>query len=157
MLNAWLHLIALIVYLGAIGGLWLLLLPSLSVIEKHENRANFLARGLKFYNPLQVGALGILLFTGAFQLTELKAIYREAFVKQIGYDLGMKLLFAFLLVIFSVYQSMGIGHRFVRRHEGGEPVTAQELESVVRRLRSSNWCILFFALITFWFGLRLRS
>jgi len=157
MLNAWLHLIALIVYLGAIGGLWLLLLPSRSVIEKHENRANFLARGLKFYNPLQVGALGILLFTGAFQLTELKAIYREAFVKQIGYDLSMKLLFAFLLVIFSVYQSMGIGHRFVRRHEGGEPVTAQELESVVRRLRSSNWCILFFALITFWFGLRLRS
>ena len=157
MLNAWLHLIALIVYLGAIGGLWLLLLPSLSVIEKHEDRANFLARGLKFYNPLQVGALGILLFTGAFQLTELKAIYREAFVKQFGYDLGMKLLFAFLLVIFSVYQSMGIGHRFVRRHEGGEPVTSQELESVVRRLRSSNWCILFFALITFWFGLRLRS
>ena len=157
MLNAWLHLIALIVYLGAIGGLWLLLLPSLSVIEKHENRANFLARGLKFYNPLQVGALGILLFTGAFQLTELKAIYREAFVKQFGYDLGMKLLFAFLLVIFSVYQSMGIGHRLVRRHEGGEPVTSQELESVVRRLRSSNWCILFFALITFWFGLRLRS
>src|ERR1700751_4422267 len=157
MLNAWLHLIAIIVYLGAIGGLWLLLLPSLSVIEKHENRANFLARGLKFYNPLQVGALGILLFTGAFQLTELKAIYREAFVKQFGYDLGMKLLFAFLLVIFSVYQSMGIGHRFVRRHEGGEPVTSQELESVVRRLRSSNWCILFFALITFWFGLRLRS
>jgi len=157
MLNAWLHLIALIVYLGAIGGLWLLLLPSLSVIEKHENRANFLARGLKFYNPLQVGALGILLFTGAFQLTELKAIYREAFVKQFGYDLGMKLLFAFLLVIFSVYQSMGIGHRFVRRHEGGKPVTSQELESVVRRLRSSNWCILFFALITFWFGLRLRS
>jgi uncharacterized membrane protein len=157
MLNAWLHLIALIVYLGAIGGLWLLLLPSLSVIEKHENRANFLARGLKFYNPLQIGALGILLFTGAFQLTELKAIYRETFVKQLGYDLGMKLLFAFLLVIFSVYQSMGIGHRFVRRHEGGEPVTSQELESVVRRLRSSNWCILFFALITFWFGLGLRS
>jgi uncharacterized membrane protein len=157
MLNAWLHLIALVVYLGAIGGLWFLLLPSLSIIENHESRATFLARGLKLYNPLQVGALGILLFTGAFQLTELKAIYREAFVKQLGYDLGMKLFFAFLLVIFSVYQSMGIGHRFVRRYEGGEPVTSQELESVVRRLRSSNWCILFFALITFWFGLRLRS
>jgi len=157
MLNAWLHLIALIVYLGAVGGLWFLLLPALSVVQTYEHRANFLARGLKLYNPLQVGALGILLFTGAFQLTELKAIYREAFVKQFGYDLGMKLLFAFLLVIFSVYQSMGIGHRFVRRHEGGEPVTSQELESVVRRLRSLNWCILFFALITFWFGLRLRS
>jgi len=157
MLNAWLHLIALIVYLGAVGGLWFLLLPSLSAIEGSESKANFLVRGLRLYNPLQVGALGILLFTGAFQLTELKAIYREALVQQLGYDLGMKLLFAFLLVIFSVYQSMGIGHRFVRRHESGEPVTSQELESVVRRLRTSNWCILFFALITFWFGLRLRS
>ena len=157
MLNAWLHLIALIVFLGAVGGLWFLLLPSLSVIEGSENKANFLVRGLRLYNPLQVGALGILLFTGAFQLTELKAVYREAFVQQLGYDLSMKLLFAFLLVIFSVYQSMGIGHRFVRRHESGEPVTSEELESVVRRLRSSNWCILFFALVTFWFGLRLRS
>jgi uncharacterized membrane protein len=157
MLNAWLHLIALIVYLGAIGGLWLLLLPSLAVIDKHETKVAFLARGLKFYNPLQVGALGILLFTGAFQLTELKAIYREAFLKQLGYDLSMKLVFAFLLVIFSVYQAMGIGHRFVKRHEGGESVTAQELDSVIRRLRSSNWCILFFALITLWFGFQLRS
>src|SRR5215469_9602798 len=157
MLNAWLHLIALIVYLGAVGGLWFLLLPALSVVQTYENRANFLARGLKLYNPLQVGALGILLFTGAFQLTELKAIYREAFVKQFGYDLSMKLVFAFLLVIFSVYQAMGIGHRFVKRHEGGESVTAQELNSVIRRLRSSNWCILFFALITLWFGFHLRS
>ena len=157
MLTAWLHVIALIVYLGAIAGLWALLLPSLSVIDKHEDKVTFLARGLKFYNPLQVGALGILLFTGAFQLTELKAAYREAFVKQLGYSLGMKLLFAFLLIIFSVYQSMGIGHRFVRRHEGGEPVTPQELDSVVRRLRSSNWVIVAFALIVLWFGLRLRS
>jgi hypothetical protein len=157
MLNGWLHVIALIVYLGAIAGLCVLLLPSLSVIDKHEDKVAFLARGLKFHNPLQVGALGILLFTGAFQLTELKAVYREAFLKQFGYHLGIKLLFAFFLVIFSVYQSMGIGHRFVRRHEGGESVTPRELESVIGRLKSSNWCILLLALITLWFGLRLRS
>jgi hypothetical protein len=116
----------------------------------------FLARGLKFYNPLQVGALGMLIFTGAFQLTELKAAYRELFVKQFGYQLAVKLLFVFLLVIFSVYQSMGLGHRFVRRHEGGDAVSPQELDSLVRRLKGAHWCILILALITLWLGLGLR-
>lgn len=157
MLYSWLHVIALIVYLGAVIGFWLMLLPSVAVLEKHEERVQFLARGLKFYNPLQVGALGILLFTGAFQLTELKAVYREAFVRQFGYDLFIKLLFAFLLVIFSVYQALGIGHRFVRRHEGGDAVTVAEFATIIQRLKSANWCILFLAVITLWLGLRLRS
>jgi len=156
MLNSWLHLLALIVYLGAVVGLWAILLPSAAAIEKHEDRAGFLARGLKYYNPLQVGALGILIFTGAFQLTELKAMYRELFIKQVGYQLAVKLTFAFLLVIFSVYQSMGIGHRFVRRHEGGDAVSPQELDSLIRRLKSAHWCICILALITLWLGLRLR-
>ena len=156
MLNSWLHLVAFIVYLGAVVGLWAILLPSLTAIDRHEDRENFLARALKFYNPLQVGALGILIFSGAFQLTELKAMYRELFVKQLGYQLAVKLAFAFLLVIFSVYQSMGIGHRFVRRHEGGEVVSPQELDFLIRHLKSAHWCILILALVTLWLGLGLR-
>ena len=157
MLNSWLHLLALIVYLGAVVGLWAILLPSLTAIDRHEDRTSFLARALKIYNPLQVGALGILIFSGAFQLTELKAMYRELFVKQVGYQLAVKLTFAFLLVIFSVYQSMGIGHRFVRRHDGGDAVSPQELDSIVRRLKNAHWGILILALITLWLGLGLRS
>lgn len=157
MFYTWLHLIALIVYLGAVVGFWLMLLPATAALDGHEEKTRFLARGLKFYNPLQVGALGILLFTGAFQLTELKAAYREAFVSHIAYTLGIKLLFAFLLVIFSVYQALGIGHRFVRRHEGGDTVSAAELASIVHRLKSANWCILLLAAITLWLGIRLRS
>jgi len=156
MLYSWLHLIALIVYLGAVIGFWLMLLPSVAILDKHEDKVQFLARGLKFYNPLQVGSLGIILFTGAFQLTELKAAYREMFVKQIAFNLGVKLCFAFLLVIFSVYQALGIGHRFVRRLEGGDSVSAEELNSIIRRLKSANWCILLLAAITLWLGIRLR-
>jgi uncharacterized membrane protein len=157
MFNSWLHIIALIAYLGAIVGLAVMLLPSLSSVERHEDKVHFLARGLKFYNPLQVGALGLVLFSGAFQLTHLKAIYREMFLKQLGYNLGIKLTFAFLLVFFSVYQAMGIGHRFVKRHELGENVTPNELDSVVRRLKGANWLILILALLTVWLGLRLQS
>src|ERR1043166_6451756 len=141
MLNGWLHLIALFAYFGSVVGLPAMLLPAVSTIKSHEDRLALLVRGLKLYNPLQVGALGILIFSGAFQLTELKAAYRELFVKQLGYNLSIKLLFAFFVVIFSVYQSMGVGHRFVRRQETGEPVSPRELENVTRRLRALNWCI----------------
>ena len=155
MLNSWLHIIALIVYIGAITGLWLILLPALLRAHDHEVKVELLAHSLKFYNPLHIGALGIVLFTGAFQLTELKATYRQLFVQQFGYSLGVKLLFVFLLVIFSVYQSMGIGHRFVRRQQSGAAVTPQELKSVIRRLKLANACIIILAAITFWLGLRL--
>jgi uncharacterized membrane protein len=157
MLFSWLHVIALTVYLGAVVGFWLMLLPAASILEKHEEKTRFLARGLKFYDPLQVGALGILLFSGAFQLTELKAAYREMFAKQIGYNLFIKLIFAFVLVILSVYQALGVGHRLVKRHEGGERVTPEELASIIRRLTSANWGILLFAAVTLWLGIRLRS
>ena len=157
MIYSWLHLIALIVYLGAVVGFWLMLLPSAAILDTHDEKIRFLARGLKFYNPLQVGALGIILFSGAFQLTELKAAYRETFIKQVGYNLGIKLLFVFFLVIFSVYQALGVGHRFVKRVEAGDEVKPDELVSIIRRLRSANWLMLLFAAVTMWLGLRLRG
>lgn len=157
MLNSWLHVIALTVYLGAVVALWLMLLPAASSLDDHDDRTQFLIRGLKLYNPIQIGALGVLLFTGAFQLTDLKAAYRELFVKQLGYNLGMKLLVAFFLVLLSVYQCMGIAHRLVKRHEGGDRVTPVEIDSTIRKLKSLNWLILILALVTMWFGLRLRS
>src|SRR5512139_2625511 len=122
----------------------------------HRILAHAAARGLKFNNPLQVGSLGIILFTGAFQLTELKAAYRENFINYLAYNLSVKLLFAFLLVMFSVYQALGIGHRFVRRTEGGDEVTPEQLRSIIKRMTSANWCILLFAAITLWLGLRLH-
>ncbi len=156
MFYAWLHLIALVVYLGAVVGFWLMLLPAVGVLEKHEERVRYFVRGLKFYNPLQVGSLGIILFTGAFQLTELKAAYRETFIDYLAYNLGIKLLFAFLMVMFSVYQALGIGHRFVRRTESGDEVTPEQLRSIITRMTTANWCILLFAAITLWLGLRLH-
>ena len=157
MLNFWLHLIALAVYLGAVVGLWIMLLPATSTLQTNKDKIEFLARGLKLYNPVQIGALGVLLFTGAFQLTDLKAAYRELFIQQIGFNLGIKLCFAFALVLFSVYQSMGVGHRFVKQHESGNTFTTQELSAIVRKLKISNGLILILALITLWFGLRLHS
>jgi len=157
MLNSWLHVIALAVYLGSIISLWIMLLPATAKLDEKQNQHQFLARSLRLYNPLQTGALGVLLFTGAFQLTDLKAAYRELFIKQLGYNLAIKLSVAFFLVLFSVYQSMGVAHRFVKRHEAGDNFTPQEFVSLIRKLKSLNAVILMLALVALWFGLRLRS
>ena len=65
MFYSWLHLIALVVYLGAVIGFWFMLLPAVAVLEKHDEKVRYFVRGLKFYNPLQVGSLGIILLMAA--------------------------------------------------------------------------------------------
>ena len=144
-------------YLGSVIGLWLVLLPSLSAIKSHEGQLKLLARSLKLYNPLQTGTLGLLVLSGAFQLTELKATYRELFMKQLGVTLVLKLALSFVLIVLSTYQSMAVAHRFVRRYEGREPLSPQDLQSVARRLRISTHAILLLALMTALVGVWMRG
>ncbi len=157
MLISWLHLMSLAAYLGSVIGLWLVLLPSLSAIKSHEGQLKLLARGLRLYNPLQTGTLGLLVLSGAFQLTELKATYRELFIKQLGVTLVLKLALSFVLIVLSTYQSMAVAHRFVRRYEGGEPLSPQDLRLVARRLRISTRAILLLAFMTALVGVWMRG
>lgn len=157
MLGLWLHLTALTVYLGSVIGLGWILLPALSSIKNHEGQVDLLVRSLKLYNPLQIGALGLLVISGAFQLTDLKAAYRELFVKELGMTLGLKLILSFVVIVLSTYQSMGVAHRFVRRYEGGEPLSPQELQSVTQRLKFLTFSILLLAVATAWLGVRMRG
>lgn len=156
MLISWLHLLALTVYLGSVIGLWVVFLPSLRVVEPEEARLKLLARGLKLYDPLQIGALGLVVLSGAFGVTALKAAYRSLFAQELGGTLALKLLLAFVLIILSTYQAMGIGHHFVRRYETGESVPRSEIERVIRRLKISAIAILLLALPILWLGVRLQ-
>ena len=81
MLNSWLHVIALTVYLGTVVALWLMLLPAASAVDDQGTRTQFLIRALKLYNPVQIGALGVVLFTGvtaaqAYALCSFKVDFR---------------------------------------------------------------------------------
>src|SRR3990167_3550252 len=103
MLLSWLHLISLAVYLGSLVGLWVMVLPVLSAIQNYEERIKMVARSLKLYNPVQSASLGVLILSGAFQLTDLKAAYRELFLRELGLTLAVKLLLSFFLIVFSTY------------------------------------------------------
>jgi uncharacterized membrane protein len=155
-LVSWLHLLALTAYLGAVAGLWAIVFPTFAAIESHAGRLKLLGRSLKLYNPVQCGALGVLVITGAIQVTDLKDAYRGAFAQVFGATLGWKLVFAFILILLSTYQSMGVALRFVRRYDGGEAITPAELASVAKRLRGSTLPLLVLSAATVWLGLQLR-
>lgn len=157
MLLSWVHLLGVTVYLGSVVGLGFILLPALGAIKNHEAQVNLLARGLKLYNPLQSGALGVLVLSGALQVTEIKAVYRELFLKELGLRLGLKLTLSFILILLSTYQSMAVAHRFVRRHESGEFLSSQELRLTVRRLHALTFVLIFLALATALVGLTLQQ
>ena len=157
MLISWLHLISLAAYLGSVVGLWCIVVPALSAVSDHEGQLILLARSLKYYNPFQTAALGVLVLSGAFQLTELKAAYRELFIKELGVILGWKLILSFVLIVFSPYQSMAVGHRFWRRYKPGVSFSPQELQAVTRKLKITTLTILLLAVVTLWLGVQLRG
>jgi len=137
MLLRWLHLAALLAYGGSVLGIWLIFIPVASTIENFAERVKLTVRAFKIYNPLQIGSLGILVMTGAYQITALKAHYRQSFLQELGWMLGWKLILAFLLILFSTYQSMGLAHRFVRKVEGDIAVSEEEVKTLFRRFQSS--------------------
>ena len=155
MLNSWLHLLALAVYLGSLGGFWILILSSLPMIRNQNEQIEFLARSLKVYNPLLIGALGFLVLTGAFQVTDLKASYRELFTRELGATLSIKLILSFMIIILSTYQTMGVALRFVRRWESEDSIQFKEIQSIIHRLRGSTIILVFLTLITTVVGIRI--
>jgi hypothetical protein len=148
------HLLALAVYLGSTVALVLVLLPAASAVENPALRRRVLARGLKPYNVLSVGALGVLILTGASSLTEWKRSLGPAY-GQLLWLLVAKLGLTFVLTLVGTWLSFGIAHRLVRAELGGLPVEAEREASMVRRLGAGAWLAIGLAVWTSWVGLSL--
>jgi hypothetical protein len=151
-----LHLLALSVYLGSTVALVLVLLPAASAIEDPALRRRVLARGLKPYNLLSVGALGVLIMTGASSLTDWKRTLGPAY-GQLLWPLVGKLSLTFVLTMVGTWLSFGIAHRLVRAELGALPVEPEREASMVKRLIAGGWLAIVLAVWTTWVGLSLAG
>jgi hypothetical protein len=115
--------------------------------------SSFLAQALRFYDPLAVATLGIIVMTGAFNLTRYKDAMRGEFFSQLGWLLTWKLGFAFLVVMVGVYSAFGLGHRIVRAEMAGDPFEPDQLDSITRRLAYACAINLILLGLTAWLGL----
>ena len=113
-----------------------------------------LARALKPYNLLTVGALGVLVISGASGLTDWKASFGADYGRLLWPLVG-KLTLSFLLIQVGTYVSFGLAHRLVRAELGQLPVEPEKQAGMLRRMRGAAWLALALAAWTMWVGLRL--
>jgi hypothetical protein len=133
----------------------LISLPMARSEEDVDRRRQLIVATMRIYDPLTIAALGVLVMTGAFNLTAYKAALQSLFFDRLGTLLAWKLLFSFVLIILAAYIAFGIGHRIVRRSDAGDPGDAAWLDSMISRLRSSAiLAVILIAIIT-WIALHM--
>jgi len=153
-LDLWLHLLAFAVYTGATAAL-LALLPSGRRDADPHQHARFAAAILRMYDPLSIGALGVLIMTGAFCLTPYKDALRGAFFARLGTVMAWKLGLTFVLVNLAAYIAFGLGHRLVRAVDADEPVDPAWSAAVIRKLRIATVAALLLVAAIVWIAMRI--
>jgi uncharacterized membrane protein len=148
----WLHVLALAAYGGATFALIAIIVPA-SAGQRPDTRHSFLAQSLRFYDPLAVATLGVIVMTGAFNLTRYKEAMRDAFFAELGWLLVWKLAFAFVVVMIGTYIAFGLGHRIVRAEMAGEPFDPEQLSAMSWRLVYAGSLNLLLLAVTAWLGL----
>ena len=149
-----LHLRGLAAYVGSTLDLVLVFLPALEAEPDPVRRRRVLTRGLRASNLLSVGALGVLVLSGASGLTDLKGRLLADYTRLL-WPLVVKLALAFALILVGTYLAFGLAHRLVRAELGGLPVDAAAERALLRRLRWTAWVAIVLAAWTAWAGLRL--
>lgn len=150
------HVAALAVYGGTTLALLAMLLPTAADAGSPAEERRLLTRGLTAYNVLSIGALGVLIMSGATALTALKASYGPGYAALL-WPLVAKLGLTFALTMVGTYLSFGIAHRLVRAERLGDPVDPERQRSMIARLRGGAWLALALTLWTTWVGLRLSG
>jgi uncharacterized membrane protein len=153
--NLWLHLLAFAAYAGATLALLLICLPLARKEDDPEHRRRIAAGVMRVYDPLTIAALGVLVMTGAFNLTGYKAALQNLFFDRLGTLLAWKLFLTFLLINVGAYMAFGLGHRLVRSNEVEQPVDAVWVDSLLRRLRVSAALALLLIGLIAWVALRM--
>ena len=151
----WLHVLGLAAYAGTTLALLLMVLPAARAVPEAGARRAFLARALRVYDPLAIAALGVIVMSGAFNLTAYKDALRGEFFARLGWLLVYKLALAFLVIMVGTYITFGLGHRIVRDEMAGEPADDGWLTSMSRRLSYACVLALVLTALTTWLGLAL--
>ena len=152
-LNLWIHLVSSGIYAVATGFVAFISLPRARSRSDAPARLAAIAAAMRIYDPLSIALLGVNLMTGAFAVTNYKAALGPAFFARMGVPLAWKLLFAFLLINLAAYIAFGIGHRLVSRAHWDEPLDANWVDSMLKRLQTSMILALLLLAVIIWIAL----
>lgn len=149
----WIHLLATGAFIGSTLGLALFTVRHARAATDLRHARARLYKVLRIYDPLAIALLGLMVMTGAWAITDLKAEMGGAYFETIGSFLATKLVLAFFVVMSGTWVSMGIGHRIVREEEWGDDLDEKVLRSRMGRLSGAAWTTVLFTLATVWVSL----
>jgi uncharacterized membrane protein len=154
-LGLWAHLLGLVAYGGSTLALVVMVLPAAAAAGNAASQRKLLARSLRVYDPLAIAALGVIVMSGAFNLTAYKDALRGEFFARLGWLLVWKLSLAFFVILVGTYITFGLGHRIVRAEMLEDPVDPEWLTSMCRRLTYACVLVLVLLAAATWLGLGL--
>jgi uncharacterized membrane protein len=154
--TATLHVLATATYVVATLALLVILLPAARRETDLHAQRRLLATWLRRYNVTSVGALGVLVITGASMVTDWKAMLGADFGRLL-WRLTGKLGLSFLLINLATYLSFGLAHRLVVAELGQLPIDPAKQDGMLRRMATAGWLGLALAAWTAWLGYRLRG
>ncbi len=131
----WIHLLSMGIYAIATLALAAFFIPRARGETDPARRMARAADAMKIYDPFSIGALGVMIMTGAFSLTAYKDALRERFFEQMGMVLVWKLFFTFILTIVAAYLAFGLGNRLVGSLELEEDPDPQWVNSMLTRIQ----------------------
>jgi uncharacterized membrane protein len=151
------HLLASSIFLGT-SVFMALLLPSAATgaADAVSRRSRYVVL-LKVYGPLSIGSLGVVLITGAYQVTSYKQNLGSNYFELLGAALAWKLTMAFLVIMLATWVAIGMGLRMVRAEQGGLPVTDPALDKLLMRISVGLWMTIIATAYTLWVALHMTS
>lgn len=142
MFLAYLHTMAVAVYLGGTVVLGAVVIPVLKRRGMDAAGRQLLVGVIRIFHPLSLAALGVLVLTGALALTSLKEMLGPQYMSRLFGVLAVKLSLVFLLLMVSSYQFFVIGLKLLRSvPSGGEEaggVSPAEWHRLIRRLQGCS-------------------
>lgn len=159
MLLAFLHTVAVAVYLGGTVFLGAVLIPVLRRRGLDADGLHLLAGALRIFHPVSLGSLGVLVITGAIALTPLKEGLGPEYMPRLFGVLALKLFLVFVLVLVSSYQFFALGPRLFRAlptEEGKlEAVPSTQGIQLVQRIQRWNLVAAALGAAILYLGLRM--
>jgi uncharacterized membrane protein len=160
---AYLHLLAVVLYLGSLAFVGGLLIPAARRLAEPQQTLQVVGQVVRVVHPVALGLLGAAILAGAAMLTDLKAALRERYFIDVFAALGPKLLAVFLLALLNSYQFFGVGLRLTRavsqvleEQASMSDEQVAVMVSVVGRLQWCAWLGFILGSVALYLGLVMR-
>lgn len=159
MILAFLHTVAVVVYLGGTVFLGTVLIPVLRRRGLDAEGLQILTGVIRIFHPVSLASLGLAVLTGAIALTPVKETLGAEYVPRLFGILALKLLLVFVLVLVSCFAFFALGQRLLRALPGAEEKLnagdAEKEMQLVQRLQRWHLAAATLGALIVYLGLRM--